>query len=637
MSVGATKIVAVGAGELAAGQPLRQRIATRLARLFPNPVQRILLVVPPDGDKTMFDLDTALRQRYYNHPPYGFGIIASLLRGEGFEVDLVNLNHFLLEAARADPQGFDYAGVIEDLFVRRLDGFKPDLVALTGMYSQSHAALRDTCRSIRARCPALPIALGGVHPTSAFDDPLTRETLLHDLAEIDLLFLHEAEYAFLELLRATHGRADLDRLGQLVLREEDGQALHITPLRRPHGGELDVIPSFDLMNLDRLSQAGRVGAFYSLKDQGARFATSQLSRGCRFDCSFCSVRNFNGVGVRGRSVASVVDELACLVEEHGVDHVVWLDDDFLASEQRCLDLFDGILKRGLRFTWDCSNGIVAASVTEALAAGAAASGCIGAYLGVETGSPALLKEVRKPGRPHHFLRAADILRKHPSIHLRAFLIIGFPSETLGMIKETLDLAQEMDLDWCHVNMFQPLPSTKLFTAEAERDKKTALDFIDIRFNSGAYGKQSRTEKRQTANFLRNFESAFAGGNLDARPTREELADIWTYINFHVNFQRLFTEERPVKIEQNHRYIANIVECVDPSNAFAVYFKGYLSWRRDGTVEERDVWRLRNLLEAQPEWAKRFEDFGLSLEDLTSRRFPSGLKAPARLAAQGSSA
>jgi radical SAM superfamily enzyme YgiQ (UPF0313 family) len=637
MTKKALDVVSVPAEGLAAGQPSRQRIETILDRLFPGPVQRILLVVPPDGDERMFDLDTALRQRYYNHPPYGFGIIAALLRREGYDVDLLNLNLVLLEAARADPLGFDYESAINTPFVQRLDAFSPDLVALTGMYSQSHAALSDTCQRVRTHCPKTPIALGGVHPTSAYEDPLTRQALLSDMAEVDLLFLHEAEYALLDLLRAVNRKGSIEQLGQLVMRDGKDKAIHITPLRRPHGGELDVIPAFDLMSLDRLGQAGRVGAFYALKDRGARFATSQLGRGCRFDCSFCSVRNFNGVGVRGRSVSSVVDELACLVEEHGVDHVVWLDDDFLADEKRAIDLFDGILNRGLKFTWDCSNGIVAASVTEALASGAAASGCIGVYLGVETGSPVLLKEVRKPGRPHHFLRAADILRRHPSIHLRAFLIIGFPSETLGMIQETLDLAQAMDLDWCHVNMFQPLPSTKLFTTVAERDKKSAIDFIDIRFNSGAYGKQSHTGKRQAANFLSDFENAFAGRSMDAHPTRDELADIWTYINFHVNFQRLFRENRPVKIEQNHRYISNIVECVDPNNAFAIYFKAYLSWRQNGNVEAQDITRLNALLAAKPEWVDRFKDFGLALDDLRHLRFPSGFSSGDSPLRQGRSA
>ena len=64
-----------------------------------------------------------------------------------------------------------------------------------------------------------------------------------------------------------------------------------------------------------------------------KISTILSNRGCRAQCTFCSVRNFNGVGVRRRTIDSVIEELKILKFEHGIDHIMWLDDDFYIIEK----------------------------------------------------------------------------------------------------------------------------------------------------------------------------------------------------------------------------------------------------------------------------------------------------------------
>ena len=71
----------------------------------------------------------------------------------------------------------------------------------------------------------------------------------------------------------------------------------------------------------------------AIADRG-QFATVLSNRGCRAQCTFCSVRNFNGVSVRQRSVESVLDELELLKDRYGIGHFVWLDDDLLKDHRR---------------------------------------------------------------------------------------------------------------------------------------------------------------------------------------------------------------------------------------------------------------------------------------------------------------
>ena len=87
------------------------------------------------------------------------------------------------------------------------------------------------------------------------------------------------------------------------------------------------------------------------------------------------------------------DELAYLKEYHGVNHVMWLDDDLLFDRERTIGMFNEMIKRNLKITWDASNGIIASALKDEVLDAAAESGCIGMHFGIESGSDKILREV----------------------------------------------------------------------------------------------------------------------------------------------------------------------------------------------------------------------------------------------------
>ena len=78
--------------------------------------------------------------------------------------------------------------------------------------------------------------------------------------------------------------------------------------------------------------------FTGFKGEDTPSGTILSNRGCRAQCSFCSVRNFNGKGVRRRHVQSVVDELSYLRNERGLTHFMFLDDDLFKDEKQTIEL-----------------------------------------------------------------------------------------------------------------------------------------------------------------------------------------------------------------------------------------------------------------------------------------------------------
>ncbi len=574
-----------------------------------NEIKKVLLIAPPDGDVSMFDREVSKRKRYWNHPQYGLAIVASVLRKENVDVSLLNLNHAILTEARSNKEEFDFNQIVDRELKDTIDSFQPDLIGITCMYSQAHTALRETIEAVRKTAGETPIAIGGVHPTNAFIDTLTREKTVEDYNIADFLFLYEAEYSFRDFIRVVNGKAKTDALTQVAF-------LNAAPLlafedrARPDGDDLNIIPALDLMGLEEMSKEGRVGAFYSLKPEDTTFATCLFGRGCRFHCTFCSVRQFNGVGVRSRTIDIVLDELERMVNDHGVNHVTWLDDDFLFDKQRSMELFEGLIKRNLDLTWDCSNGVVAASCTEELIAAAEAAGCIGMYLGVESGNPDVLRSIEKPGTVRHFNRAAEILKKYEKIHARAFLIIGLPGETVGQIKDTFDLCQEMDLDWCHVNVYNSLPNTPSF---AVSDKAQDASLTEYRFNSGAYGHKNNEEKKLPNSFAATCEGVFDAKDLNYVPSPEERDLIWVYMNYYINFVRMKKDMPEIKLAQNEKYILNIVNTVDPNNAIAYWYAGHIAQRLRGEVSAEVRNPLQKLYAEHSIWRERFEFLGLDVE------------------------
>ena len=340
----------------------------------------------------------------------------------------------------------------------------------------------------------------------------------------------------------------------------------------PSADEIDVIPAFDLMNVSESSVYGTIGSFYFLKDQGTRMATILTNRGCRAQCTFCSVRNFNGKGVRQRSIDTVVDELERLQNEYGIGHVMWLDDDLFKDHHRAIALYNEMVRRGLTLTWDASNGAIASSCTEEVVAAAVESGLIALHIGMESGNRQILRQIKKPGQPETFLKAAEVLRKHAGLYSCAYLMLGFPGETKAMIQDTMDVAAEMDLDWYRISVLQPLPNTPIYDSMAEAGQLETKDSSEVRMALGSYGTVNERQKELEAN-PESFKEMFDSIEDDKIPDGEQLADVWFNMNFQLNFHRLFGETRAEKFLQQSHMLRNLVDIVSPEHGFGFYFLG----------------------------------------------------------------
>ena len=297
---------------------------------------------------------------------------------------------------------------------------------------------------------------------------------------------------------------------------------------------------------------------------------------------------------------------------------MWLDDDLLYDEKRAMKLFNEMVKANLRMTWDASNGLIAASCSFDCMKAAADSGCIGVRIGMESGNPKILRDIVKPGTVKNFLKAAENLKRIPEINSQVFVMLGFPGETFRMILDTIDVCIQMDLDWYGINVLAPLPNTPIYDSMLDEGLIDSADFESMSYTAGNYGKLKNNPRRIDL-LSRNFKSAF-DVNLDTVPNKEELDHIWAYMNFHINFVRLFDESRSIKISQQYKWLRYVCDQVSPENVIAKYFFAYLHFKMNGEVLNSVINEIEEILKTDEYWNQRFIDFNLTIDQLRESNF-----------------
>lgn len=580
---------------------LRDAMATHIRALIGPTCGRILLIQPLQISEENIDINTARQKRYYSFPPYGLGVVNSNLKQRGYtNVAMLDLNYDVLamiqecSAEKLDClTESDLTSVWHERLRGELNIRRPHIVGLSCMYTMTHEMMARTAAFIKAYDPNIIVVAGGVHVTN---DP---ELVLREVPEIDILALYESDSSFCDMLDVASGRLDTQHLSQLAMRI-NGEETYLRTRQTPGSNLVDLPPDYIDLPIDRLTDVGEIGIFRFWRAPGTRGGSAISNRGCRARCSFCSVRNFNGQGVRGRSVSAVVDEMECLRDRYGIGHITWLDDDLFFDEKRAVDLFEEMVRRNLGMTWDTSNGVLASSVAlhPEMLDSAARSGCIAMCFGIESGSPEILKAVHKPSGIKHFLKVGEMMRAYPAIFTKGFLIIGFPNETVGQLRQTIQLANDMGLDWYSVQLLTPLPSTEIYKEMAAHGliRKGTLS-IGVR-ESERQKKKERTDGRNLFIFDEHKD--------DYVPSIEELNDIWFDVDFRVNYPKILSETEPARLEKIKYYLSDVSDRMTRGNALSNMFVGLALAKLgeiDAACQRRDA--ARHFLENSSYWQRRF--------------------------------
>ena len=576
-------------------------LTSKVKNLKNHQIKKILLVNPPQIQTQTLDLETFKNKRYFNYPPYGIGLLKSCINKKNPEInveildlnyevlkfvdiflkskqennnfskeDILNIKNYnfvnyfdqMFEGQVSNLEGLDIEKIMRPIYKDLLKKYDPDLVGISCMFTMSHKRMLSLAKITKELSNQTIVFAGGVHPTSS------SEKILRETSNIDFVSLFEADESIPQLISFLNNHnSNIESLRQTAI-FFNGKYYETQNRLHPAGESLDLRPDYGSINVSDYSDLGEIGAYRFWWNENTKAGTILSNRGCRARCSFCSVRNFNGKGVRGRSYNSVVDEMQFNKEHFGINHFMWLDDDLLFNKERTISMFNEIVKRNLNITWDASNGIIASALKDEILDAAAASGCIGMHFGIESGNDEILKQVHKPSGKKHYLALEEKLKKYPQIFTKGFLMVGFPNETLAQMLETVEMAVKINLDWYTIQVVHPLPKTEMHQQLVDMGLLSDDEIEDEKLN---YGNRSGKRKKIENSYEEiDFNDPFQS-NLQRVPSKEEMEDIWFTSDFKINYERINKIKDIDKLKKLSVFLKFISKKISVKNPLVDYY------------------------------------------------------------------
>ena len=443
-----------------------------------------VFITPPLVPEGAFDTEVARRKGYYNFPPTGVMYLAAALKQtdirNNISIKIVDLNDLILKDANENLD-FRYTNWINFIDVEVSDSYSPVFV-VSYMFGTTKECFQQVTRHLRVKHPKALILSGGVQAT--FD----AEEIL-EAKNADIVSMNEGERQIQDILSILlqYKKYGIEGINSIPLGIKfiDGDTTISTDLAsKPEDIDWDLSEFYDQINIQDYYKHGGIGAFSKYVEESMSapmpYSAVLTKRGCRAHCTFCTVRTFNGKGLRLRSLDSVFKEIDYLYFEKGIRHIDWLDDDLLFDQQYNLDLFNGIAERYPDLVWTASNGLIGTAINEQNMEAMVKSGLKAFKIGVESGNAEVIKNIRKPTTLWRLLDKAELIQKYPEIFFSANFIIGFPEETFAQMFDTFTFAKKLRCDWSSFYVCQPLKGTDLYSS--------FQNLLDPRASSESYQK-----------------------------------------------------------------------------------------------------------------------------------------------------
>jgi radical SAM superfamily enzyme YgiQ (UPF0313 family) len=303
-------------------------------------------------------------------------------------------------------------------FRHTLDKINPDIVSVATWTSKMQSAFKtlEICKEFN---PEMKICVGGYHASAKPED------FKHNPL-IDTIFTGPAEFTMLEWI--VNGCKE-----KFVA--ANPRSIDVTKLPPPSRESLLYPEHFTATDMSMI----------------------MTSRGCPYDCTFCSNRLLTGKKYQMRTIDHVKEEIEHIKNKYNIKSLYVADANFIGDIKKSLEMAK--LFKSFDLPWGCETKINV--ITKELLEKLISYGCTHLSFGIETGTNAGMKILNKKITVEQVYRASKILNKYKMIW-KCFFIVGFPHETLEDIEATRQLALSIGASYISLNSFVPLPGTEIY-------------------------------------------------------------------------------------------------------------------------------------------------------------------------------
>ncbi len=336
-------------------------------------------------------------------PPLGLLYVAGFLEQNGIDIIVADL---------ADKET-----ELENALESYIDSNIYGITSTSPQYPQALKILKI----LRRRNPKARVVIGGAFPSSLPDK------CIHD--GFDFVIAGEGEKAMLKLITNIE-----KEYSPSIIRASYIQELDTIP-----------IPARHLVDIRSFS--------YNIDDgQGTTLITS---RGCPYECSFCSKEVWRR-GTRFHSTDHVITELEHIINKYEFKHFLFLDDTITIRRKRLLELCSRM--ETLDIKWRC---YARTTTTREMLIAMKKAGCVEIGVGVESGSQKILDIADKQETVEQNAAFVELC-KQVGITANVFIMIGLPGETYETVEETRRWMERVRPDKFGFNIFMPYAGTPVY-------------------------------------------------------------------------------------------------------------------------------------------------------------------------------
>ncbi len=385
-------------------------------------------------------------------PPIGLAYLAASLKKAGHRVRIIDAFGEQPSQLIRHADGYYTQGLTPEQIVEHIPP-DVDLVGVTCMFSTGWFYCHRTISHIAATFRDAPIIVGGEHPTADY------ERLLQRVPEVLCCVLGEGEETVVDIAAHLSHGLPLDDVPGIAVRNAGGD-VYTTPDRQ-RILEVDEIPWPDW---DTVPLPNYLDNNFGLDGYYSRTMPIVASRGCPYQCTFCSSPQMFGTKWTARSPRDVLAEMQHDYDAFGARHFEFHDLTMIVRKDWIVEFCNLLIERKLDVQWSMPSGTRSEVLDAEVLALMKRSGCRSFAYAAESGSPAELKRIKKR---INLQRMLDSMRQAVKLELvtRCHLICGMPDQTKWDVLATLGFVTR--LAWVGVHdvgcyAFSPYPGSEIY-------------------------------------------------------------------------------------------------------------------------------------------------------------------------------
>jgi anaerobic magnesium-protoporphyrin IX monomethyl ester cyclase len=352
-------------------------------------------------------------------------------------------------------------GLSSETIAERVKSWRPEVILVEIPFSGWSKTAFDVVRVVKAVDSKISVALMGQHPTARPEACLLEPG-------VDFVVIGEPEKTVSELV-------DTLALGKSNFRNVDGLGFNengktVLTEKRAFIEDLDSLPfpARHLLPMNIYNEAVKENPLRGEISKPWTIVTT--TRGCPYNCVFCSVCILWGRTWRARSSKNVVDELEAVVKTYGIKQVDFYDENMTLDKKRMAEICDLIVDRHLHLEWFTPNGVRADTLDEVLLRKMKRAGCKKIRVAPESGVQRIVNDVIGKNLDLKKVEQAVVLCKKVGVKVGCFFVLGMIGETKADIEETIKFAyklRSLGADSLIFSIAMPLYGTALYEQAKE--------------------------------------------------------------------------------------------------------------------------------------------------------------------------